>query len=72
METFETFANFAYPHLSGQSLLLIMPGDSYGSLEGRVILVTGSTSGMGLTTAQMLAENGAKVRPPPSSPLPAA
>ena len=49
-----------------------MPGDSYGSLEGRVILVTGSTSGMGLTTAQMLAENGAKVRPPPSSPLPAA
>ena len=46
-----------------------MPGDSYGSLEGRVILVTGSTSGMGLTSAQMLAANGAKVRPPLSSPL---
>jgi len=35
--------------------------DTYGSLEGRVILVTGATSGMGLTSAQMLAQNGAKV-----------
>ena len=35
--------------------------DSYGSLAGRVILVTGSTSGMGLRTAQMLAANGAHV-----------
>jgi NAD(P)-dependent dehydrogenase (short-subunit alcohol dehydrogenase family) len=32
-----------------------MATDTYGSLAGRVIIVTGSTSGMGLTTAQVRA-----------------
>ena len=38
-----------------------MPRDEYASLQGKVILVTGSTSGMGLATARELAQNGAKV-----------
>jgi NAD(P)-dependent dehydrogenase (short-subunit alcohol dehydrogenase family) len=39
-----------------------MGTDKWGSLEGRVVLVTGATSGIGLATSRALANNGCAAR----------
>jgi len=35
--------------------------DTFKSIEGKVVIITGSTSGLGIAMAERFADNGAKV-----------